>query len=267
MTVSTDVHFAIVPEWVLFSDVSAQAVRVYAVLARFADRETDVAFPGRKTISLRARCSVSTVQRSVAELVEIGAVEVRTRKVDGRAENDTNEYVLRRIPPDLRGRVTGEPTSTAGEPTGRVTGEPTVGSPVTRELEPENESQENENSRPSRSDAAEKAGPNGRALVELLVELVVANGSKRPEPTAAWYDAARLLLTADKRKLDEAERLLRWSQDDEFWRGNVLSLPTFRRQYDRLRLAATRGGPRRGPVDKAAAIARLEDRRRARRTG
>lgn len=83
-------------------------------------------------------------------------------------------------------------------------------------------------------------------LCSLLGELVVRNG--RPEHlvtslSAGWRDAARLLLDRDKRPPSEAERLIRWCQRDEFWRSNILSMPTFRDKYDQLRLKATKEQP------------------------
>lgn len=87
-------------------------------------------------------------------------------------------------------------------------------------------------------DVAERADV--AELCELLADLVEENGSKRPAVTKAWRDSARLLLDRDGRELDSAKRLVRWTQGDSFWRSNVLSMPTFRKQYDRLRLAANR---------------------------
>jgi hypothetical protein len=77
-------------------------------------------------------------------------------------------------------------------------------------------------------------------LCELLADLVEENGSKRPTVTKAWADAARLMLDRDERELESAKRLIQWTQADSFWRANVLSMTTFRKQYDRLRLAANR---------------------------
>ena len=56
-----------------------------------------------------------------------------------------------------------------------------------------------------------------------------------------WRTEARLLLDRDHRPLDEALRLIRWATSDPFWQGNVHSMPTFRAQYDKLRLQAQRG--------------------------
>lgn len=80
--------------------------------------------------------------------------------------------------------------------------------------------------------------PDADALCNRLAELMIGNGCKPPEITQKWRDAARLLLDADKREFDKAMRLLEWCQKDEFWRTNILSMPTFRRQYEQLRLKA-----------------------------
>jgi hypothetical protein len=78
------------------------------------------------------------------------------------------------------------------------------------------------------------------SLCALLAELVTANGSKPPTVTPKWRAEARLMLDKDGRELQAAARLIRWSQADTFWKGNVLSMPTFRAKYDQLRLAANR---------------------------
>jgi hypothetical protein len=82
--------------------------------------------------------------------------------------------------------------------------------------------------------------PDVAAICERLADLIEANGSKRPAITAAWRDAARLMLDRDGRSIEEAMGAIEWSQQDPFWKGNILSMPTLRKQYDRLRLAANR---------------------------
>lgn len=74
-----------------------------------------------------------------------------------------------------------------------------------------------------------------------LADRMVANGCKRPPITDRWREAARLMLDRDGRPLADVLGLIDWSQADEFWRANVQSIPTFRKQYDRLRLQAQRG--------------------------
>lgn len=104
-------------------------------------------------------------------------------------------------------------------------------------------------------------------------------GSDPPSEAAfaGWCNEARLMLT--RRPLEEARALARWlftseGRDAEFWRGNVLSVPTFRQQYDKLRSAKQReekfganngpgsqGGGRGGRIGALEAVARARERR------
>jgi hypothetical protein len=63
---------------------------------------------------------------------------------------------------------------------------------------------------------------------------LVSERAKQPTITAAWRHDARLLLTRDHRPYDEAVAVMEWAAEDTFWRRNVLGIPKFRDQYDRL---------------------------------
>jgi hypothetical protein len=120
--------FAQVPEWLLDSDVSDRAIRVWAVLHRHANRKGH-AFPGRAAIAERARCSTASVDRALNELRDVGAV-VSENRFEGAAIVG-NDYWLW---PAL-------PSSAVMTPS--VTADATLAAPVTRqEREPTNESQE-----------------------------------------------------------------------------------------------------------------------------
>ena len=73
-----------------------------------------------------------------------------------------------------------------------------------------------------------------------LADRIEGNGSKRPNVTRRWREAARLLIDRDGRTVDQITRAIDWSQNDTFWRANILSMPTLREKYDQLRLAAQR---------------------------
>jgi len=94
MTIRNSLPFAMIPEWLLDSDVSAQAVRLYCVLHRYADKDTQHAHPSRRALAKRLRCSPDTIDRSLKELVEIGAVEVKHRHVEDDRQT-SNDYILR----------------------------------------------------------------------------------------------------------------------------------------------------------------------------
>lgn len=76
MTGSADQYFAIIPESILYADISHTAVRVYGVLRRHADKDDGTCHPGRSRIAKLARMSPSSVDRAIAELVGIRAIEV-----------------------------------------------------------------------------------------------------------------------------------------------------------------------------------------------
>jgi hypothetical protein len=82
--------------------------------------------------------------------------------------------------------------------------------------------------------------PDVERLCTRLADRVEANGSKRPVVSRKWRDAARLLIDKDGRTEEQVAACIDWCQADEFWRGNVMSMPTLREKYDRLRLDALR---------------------------
>ncbi len=75
---TADAYFAVVPEWVIDS-VSARGLQLYAVLRRFADYSKLQAWPSRDLLAIKCGCSVKTIDRTLAELVEAGAVSVESR--------------------------------------------------------------------------------------------------------------------------------------------------------------------------------------------
>jgi hypothetical protein len=106
------------------------------------------------------------------------------------------------------------------------------------------------------SPEASKLASETTMLCNLLADLIAANGSKRPTIGKAWHTAARLMLTADGRDVDKAANLIRWSQQHRFWQSKVMSMPTFRADYDKMRLQANteatqRGGRGQMPAERA----------------
>jgi len=95
--VSAEERFAIVPEWVLDAEISAQAIRLYAVLARYAD-QSNRANPSRRAIAERMHCSRDTVDRALRELQAIGAVQV-VPQTSEHGDPTSNLYVLAVRPP------------------------------------------------------------------------------------------------------------------------------------------------------------------------
>ena len=84
-------------------------------------------------------------------------------------------------------------------------------------------------------------------VCQHLYDRIVANGSKPPTIGKTWRRSARLLIDKDHRTVEQIIAAIDWCQDDEFWRANILSMPTLREKYDKLRLAAQREKPKPSP--------------------
>ena len=115
---STD-YFAIIPEWIIYEDVTSNAVRLYAVLNRFANSRGH-AWPSRKTIADLMRVSVATIDRAKEELVNIGALTIEARTTPS-GDPSSNLYILHTsfigkhppLSPVTRGTFTREETGTS----------------------------------------------------------------------------------------------------------------------------------------------------------
>ncbi len=94
--IKADVYFSIVPEWVIDAPISAQAVRVYAVLCRYADKDTGTCFPSIKTLADRINVSESTIKRALKELKSIGASKSQKRFDSVTGEKTSNLYTVMR---------------------------------------------------------------------------------------------------------------------------------------------------------------------------
>jgi hypothetical protein len=78
-------------------------------------------------------------------------------------------------------------------------------------------------------------------LLDLLDAEIAGNGGRPPRRTKKNRDAARLLLDRDGKTTEQVANAIRWCQNDEFWRANILSMSKLREKYDQLALAARRG--------------------------
>ena len=86
-------RFSMVPEWLLDADIGDCAVRLYAVLLRYGNT-TGARMPARTTLAARLhKKSTDTVDRALAELVALGAVQVEPRWAA--RQRLTNRYRIR----------------------------------------------------------------------------------------------------------------------------------------------------------------------------
>ena len=125
--------FGAVPLWVVELVKDARAIQLYAVLAaKYVDRHSGTAFPSTATLAIDMDCGRTTVKRAARVLKKARVVDIRPRRTP-EGNPATNQYVLRRMPPDqdhIRpgvGPHVDPPPSTSG---------PRVGSPVVHDPDP-----------------------------------------------------------------------------------------------------------------------------------
>jgi hypothetical protein len=72
-------------------------------------------------------------------------------------------------------------------------------------------------------------------LTNLLFDLMKENYPHiNRAPKEKDFQAMNLLYRKDGRDYPSIETVIRWSQQDSFWRQNILSVSTLRRQFDKL---------------------------------
>jgi hypothetical protein len=96
-SVTADVKFAQIPHWVLELPLSDKAIRLYAVLSKYADNADRTSYPGRGTLARLMGCHRTSVDRAVQELIEAGCITKQVRFKEGRYTSSL--YTVRRIPP------------------------------------------------------------------------------------------------------------------------------------------------------------------------
>jgi DNA-binding transcriptional MocR family regulator len=99
-------YFAIIPEWVLMADISANAVRLYGVLNRYANSQGR-AWPSRRTLAEALRISPSTIDRAKDELVSIEALTIESRTTPA-GDFTSNLYILATSSPMRKGIPTSD---------------------------------------------------------------------------------------------------------------------------------------------------------------
>lgn len=118
--------FAIIPDSVLFSDVSCNAKVLYAILARHANDEGRC-YPGRKLMAKLMCCSEDTVTRAKKELVEAKHIECHER-YDEHGRRSSDDVFLRGARRTGAAGVRRTGAATELEPERRTTPTESVGS-------------------------------------------------------------------------------------------------------------------------------------------
>ena len=94
--IRSDVYFAIIPEWVLHANISANAVRLYCILNRYANSQGK-AWPSRTSIAEKMGVSKATIDRAKEELEAIGAISI-DKRISPNGDPTSNLYTLHTQP-------------------------------------------------------------------------------------------------------------------------------------------------------------------------
>jgi hypothetical protein len=238
--------------WVLgYSEETLGRRLVLLALANYAHRDGTNAFPAVATLAQDARMSERQVQRALRGMESDGSIERA-----GKSASGATNWTIRMTGGDILSGVTnraGKVPEMSPEPSDPSVEEDSLRSSSSSGVASETlttTSDQHANGNPSppvavappprRVDRSQSDRRDVDALCMLLAALMRERDPKVKIPQTAsawkrWQDAARLLIDADERHFEEAEQVLRFSQADEFWKTNILSMPTFREKYDKLR--------------------------------
>ena len=226
------VPFQQIPNWLLDENISAQAIRLYAILRRQGDNKRRTSFYSRKKIADQMKCSPATMDRAKQELLNCGAICQINRK-DKNGDWTSNMYHVHSSQQKSCSYLAkNDDTYTASddtypvyEETGIITGDELTYNHIelrTKELNTRAYDREV-------FDACNK-----------LADLIEQNGSKRPDVSDKWLIDMERINRLDQRSWDEINWMIDWCQNDDFWRANILSPGKLRKQFDRMRLNAQR---------------------------
>jgi hypothetical protein len=72
-------------------------------------------------------------------------------------------------------------------------------------------------------------------MAKLLFQRILANNENAKHPNfEAWANEVRLMREKDNRTINQIEYLINWSQNDSFWKTNILSTSKLRSKFDQL---------------------------------
>lgn len=242
--VTADNYYAIIPEWIIYSDISSSAIRLYALLARHADKNTHQGYPSRKRITALIGLSGRQISKSIEELVGIGALRVKRRYGD-KGSYTSNLYTLISNNPsplcqsDTDPYVENDPALYQNDTNPYVKNDPTPyvkTTPLTKVII--NQSQLTKDITKEIKEVAIATNPIYESLANYLADCIELNGSKRPTVSDAWIKDIRLLIERDGRTPEQVQKAIDWSSNNGFWRSNILSPNKLRQKYDQLRLNA-----------------------------
>lgn len=210
---------------------------VLLVIADHASDDGTNAYPSVGTIARKSSMSERTVQRSLVRLEQLRLVSI-SRQTGGPSYIDPsrkpNAYTI-------NGATISHLLDSRDDKVSPLPPSPSHPSPVTMSpkpsIEPSLEPSVIKKNVPTKYEAIWEAC---EELANYLADKIEKNGSKRPTVTQEWIMTVCRMIDIDHRTYDQVRGAIDWCQADSFWSANILSPQSLRKQYDRLRLQATK---------------------------
>ena len=213
--------YGVIPKKVMKDkDLTIEAKAIYAFMASFSGNG-NTSYPSVEYITDFLDISRHRFNRHRKLLEEKGYISVSQERKKGSKFNH-NVYTLEFIP-QVQFTTSGKRTS----------GKRTSGNDTTNNNTINNNTINNNTKNTSRSKL--KFETHHLKLAELLYKQIQNNSPNYPEPDLEkWANEFRLMMERDKRDGKEIQDLIIKTQNDNFWKKNILSPSKLRKHYDRL---------------------------------
>jgi hypothetical protein len=208
---------------------------VLLVLADHADDEGRNSYPSASTIARKTSLGESTVRSCLRFLRSKGFIRIERHA----GQHRPTTYQLLSRPSELRG-----PDSRGPESSTKSAQTSNNDRPDLQNLDPNHPEPSLKENRPSSAKPAPSEEAVGLAC--LLRERILQNNPEARIKDRGWATEADRILRLDRRGGQEARELIAWCQQDQFWMTNILSMETFRKKYDQLKLKMRNSGTRKG---------------------
>lgn len=210
-------------------DLSIEAKGIYAYMASYAGGGKTEVFPSVSKVVSDLGISEVRYRKHRKMLVEKGYIEIQKQKGEA-GKFDRNVYILKQViykknPTDLSFYEDGKHHDS--ETPSRRNDSTNNNSSFN------NNNNTNNNSNNKNPSSELRYGPEDDCykLADLLYKMAKRNNEKFKEPNMQkWSDIFRLMLEVDKYTPLEIQNLIVFSQNDDFWKGNILSPAKLRKQ-------------------------------------
>ena len=223
--------FQQIPNWILESNISAQAIRLYLYFQKYGNNKTKVSFWSRKKMAKEMNVSPATMDRAKKELIEIGALCQINRFTEDENWTSNMYHVHWDMNTDCKVLI---PKAIKSDDTPTACDEP----PILIDDELTNNHLELR----TKELSTRTYGAEVNSMANLLADLIKANGINRPDVTDKWLADIERLNRIDGYSWEQIESTIRWVQADSFWRSNVLSPSKLRKQFGALQLKMKSSG-------------------------